>query len=701
VRGRKKTWIPALGLVALTLPFGSGCMETSWAAARRSDTVAAYNQFIRDHPESRFVDDAKERMDYLRVKTFQTVEVYEEFARRHPKSELLPELQATVEPLFFERARRANTPRAYTEFLGLYPDGRLRAKAEGNQAYVQTVLRDPSPEALQRFIAEYPESDFLPEATRTLEIIDLRAKTAIRTLGIKVDIAPNVSQPERVSRGFTSLIGQAYMARGVKVKALRADQIPGPDLDAWVLVDYREAPASGALGASTLFSYCRIRLVHRAFEEPIWDRSFEAAADHLVKGAYGRDKTIFGNAKYAFWEDFFVPVSTWASSQARVSELRYTEPVQSLHVLADRGALLLERGGVDFIDVSSPTELKILERYRREADLADWRGVRMLREDLAITYGNDGAELIRRGDQQATRLARWEGGEVGAIRAAMLYDDSTLLLAGSRGLFAVRMNRAPLTPQRLLDGEIVALEGQGKFLFVVRPDRVEVALPKHLMMHITARRVPLGKSFRAERASRAGDRIFVFGQGAVAEVSLADPTRPAVVSRIDRTQLGDIADITSDPRHRYVLGERGLQVVDRLSATEEEQPVEDYIQVEADAGLALKGRFALTVGQNALEVFDMAPYYNSRAVITKLKPAKKPSSAPETEEESAPAAPGEAAPAELAPAEGVPSEVAPTQAAPADGQPAPDAAPAEGAPAEGQPAETAPAESEPGDSHQP
>lgn len=713
MRARKQTWIPALGLVLLTLPFGSGCMETSWAAARRTDTVASYNQFIRDHPESRFVGDAQERMDYLRVKTFQTIEVYEEFERRHPKSELLAELQGTVEPLFFERARRANTPRSYTEFLSLYPDGQLRAKAEGNQAYVQTVLRDPSPQALQRFISEYPESDFLVEAKRTLEIVDLRSKTAIRTLGIKVDIAPNVTQPERVSRGFTSLIGQAYMARGVKVKALRADQIPGPDLDAWVQVDYREAPAPGALGSATLFSYCRIRLVHRAFEEPIWDRSFEAAADHLVKGAYGRDKTIFGNAKYAFWENFFVPVSTWASSQARVSELRYTEPVQALHVLADRGALLLERGGVDFIDVSSPAELKILERYRREADLAEWRGIRMLRDDLAITFGNDGAELIRRGNQQATRLARWEGGEVGAIRSAILYDDSTLLLAGARGLFAVRMNRAPLTPQRLLDGEIVALETQGKFLFVVRADRVEVALPKHLMMHITARRVGLGQNFRAERASRAGDRIFVFGQGAVAEVSLADPTRPAVVSRIARTELGHIADITSDPRHRFVLGERGLQVIDRLSQSEEEQAVEDYIQVEASAGLAMKGRFALAVGQNALEVFDMAPYYNSRAVIAKIKPAKKKSVAQDESAAAAPA-PTDAPPAELVPAEGVPSEVAPaadkqgeaapegsvpSEAKPAESEAKPaepqaqEAAP-EAAPAEGQPAETAPAEGE-------
>jgi hypothetical protein len=674
VRSRKQACIRVLGLIALATFCGSGCMETSWAAARRSDTVAAYNQFIRDHPDSQFIDSARERMDYLRVRTFQTVEVYEEFERRHPKSELLPELKATVEPLFFERARTANTPRAYAEFLTLYPDGKLRPKAEGNEYYVQTVLRDPKPEALRSFVSQYPESDFVAEAQRTLDLIDVRGKSAIRTLGVKVDIAPNVSQPERVARGFTSLIGQAYRARGVQVKVLRADQIPGPDLDAWVSVDYREAPAPGALGATSLFSYCRIRLQHRDFEEPIWDRSFDAPADHLVKGAFGRDKTVFGNAKYSFWEHFFVPVSTWASSRARVGELRYTEPVQSLHVFGDRGALLLERGGVDFLDVSAPGDVKILERYRREADLADWRGIRMLRDDLAITFGNDGAELIRRSDQQATRLARWEGGEVGAVRSATLYDTSTLLIAGSRGLFAVRMNRTPLTPQRLLDGEIVALEAQGQFLFVIRTDRVEVALPKHLMMHITARRIPLGKGFRAERASRAGDRIFVFGNDSVVEVSIAEPTRPAVVSRIEHGSLGSIADMTSDVRHRYLLGERGLQVVDRLSVSDDPQDVQDYIQVEADATLAMKGRFALAVGQSSLEVFDMAPYHDERF---RPKPRPVPAApaeksvapdADEPAETSAPVAPNDAtAPSGTAAPEPTP---APETAAP-ESEPAP------------------------------
>jgi len=684
----------SIGTVALVMAIG--CMETSWGAARRVDTVAAYNQFIRDHPESQFLDAARERMDYLRVKTYRTIEVYEEFRRQHDRSDLLPELRALVEPLYFQRARDLNTAQSYTSFLAQYPSGKLSARALGNRFYVEQVRGAPTPEALRSFLTSYSQSDFVAEATRTLELVDLRQKTSIRRLGVKVDIAPNVAQADRVSRGFLSLIGQAYRDRGIQVRGLRADEIAGPDLDAWVRVDYREAPASGALGGATLFSSCRVRLYHRDFETPIWDRSFDAPADHLIKGAYGRDKTVFGNAKYAFWEQFFVPVATWPTSRALTPQLSYTESLRALDVLGDRAALLLERGGVDFLDVSSPLEIKVLERYRREADLSDWRGVRMLRDDLAVSFGNDGAELIRRSDQQASRVARWEVGEVGAIRGAVLYDDATLLLAGSRGLFAVRMNRAPLVAQRLLDGEIVGLESVGRYVYVIRPDRVEVSLPKHLLMHITARRLPLGKGFRGDRVSRSGDSLFVFGRDSVVQVGLQQPTRPTIVGQVQHGELGTITDLAVSGRYRYVLGDRGLQVVE-ISSESESPVVEDYIQVSALDGMALKDRFALLVGGSRIEVVDLTPYSQpSPLAATRPAPRKAKKAKPVEEPEVEPA-PASEAPAADAPLHDV--QVIPAPESKSGSSPAPAVAPKEGSDGEEakakSDAEAAPTEGEP------
>ena len=96
-----------------------------------------------------------------------------------------------------------------------------------------------------------------------------------------------------------------------------------------------------------MLSHCRVRLYHKNIEEPIWDLKFDAPADHILKGAYGRDKTVFGNSKYRFWEEFFVPVSTWAASQSRIKSLSWLEPVKNIHVRGDRAAVLLERGAAE------------------------------------------------------------------------------------------------------------------------------------------------------------------------------------------------------------------------------------------------------------------------------------------------------------------------------------------------------------------
>jgi hypothetical protein len=594
----------AAGVLTAILVAGlTSCVETSWEAARKLDTVGAYNQFIRDNPSSSRLTDARERMAYVRVKTYQTIEVYEEFRRQHPKSDLTAELHALVEPLYFERARARNSTEAYDEFLASYPNATLSKRARGNRAYVTDVLADPTNARLAQFVDMYPESDFVAEAKSTLALGELSKRTQFRRLGVRVDVAPNVVQQERVVRGFASLVAKAYAERGIGVTLLRVNQALAADLDGYVRVDYKEAPGQATIGGASVYSYCRIRLFHRESEEPIWDRSFEAPAEHLLKGAYGRDKTVFGSSKYPFWKDFFVPVSTWAVSDARVNTLSYLEDVRSIHLRGDAAALLLDRGGIDFLDISSVTGLRVAERYRREVDLADWRGVRLLRYDLAVSFGNDGAELIRRADQQATRLARWDAGEIGAVRSAALYDDATLLLAGNRGLHAIRLGRAPLLPQPLLDGDIVGIEVDRGLVFVIRPRTIEVAHPEHLLAHITAVRVAFPEGFRAERARRIDDRILVFGPDAVAEVSIASPARPEITAVVDQRDVGNVADMTADGRYRYILGERGLQIADPESAR-----VEDYIQVTADRSVALKGRFALLVGRATLEVLDLAPY---------------------------------------------------------------------------------------------
>jgi outer membrane protein assembly factor BamD (BamD/ComL family) len=594
------------GLVTLLTSMAFGCADTSWEATRRKDTVAAYHQFLRDNPHSPKATNAEEQIAYLRVQAIPKIAAFEEFAAKYPESAHLAELREHLEPHYFERARAANSKASYQAFLARYPSSTLTPKAMGNLVYIDSVQDDPSVDRLRGFTEKYPDSDFAAEADKTLDILELRRATTIGRLAVRVDVAPNVAQPERVRRGFAAVVARHYQEQGVEVGLIPAGGEAPPDADAWMRLEYHEAPASGTFGGRTLLSQCRVRLYHRDSSEPVWDRRFEAPADHIIQGAYGRDKTLFANSTYRFWEEFFVPVSTWAASGIRVHRTDFPEDVSAIDVRGDRAVMLYARGGVDYLDVSSPLEPKVLERYRREHDLSRWSGIKLLTDDLIAMYGPDGLELVELGDIQARRVGRWELPEVGSIQETALYHhpaQQTLLFAGTRGVYAVRLGQRPLRAQRLLDGEYIGVYVQKPYIYLVQPSQVEVTTPKHLLQHLTGLKRPLGKAFGAKRARVIGNSMYVFGKEQVVEVSLATPGKPKITATLPGDKTGKVVDVTSDDAHLYLLGERGLEV-----ASPSGQWVSDFVQVEASESFAKKGRFLFLIGGRTLEVLDLGPY---------------------------------------------------------------------------------------------
>ncbi len=602
MRATNRVFLQVAGLLTLVAALVAGCASSSWDGVRRKDTVGSYHQFLRDHPSSRHAAEARERLAFLRVKNLPTLEAFEEFESVYPDSSLTAELREIVEPLFFELARETNEPEAYRDFLRRYPNGHMTAKARGNLAYVAQIREAPTPAALRTFVEQHPDSDFVEEAVRTLELVEFRRSTSIRRLGVRVEVAPNVVQADRVRRGFAAVVARNYRDAGIEVAVIPPGEGPSSNMDGWMRIDYHEAPASGTFGGRTLLSHCRVRLYHKDFEEPVWDRKFEAPAEHEIKGAYGRDKTVFGNSKYSFWESFFVPVSTWAVSQSRVKTLSWHEDVRDIHVMGDRAVVLFERGGVDLVDISTPIEPKVTDRFRRGSDLTHWHGVRLIDDRHIMIYGSDGAELLLRTDTGIKRVADWDAAEIGAISGVASYDGRTVFLAGAEGLYAIRLNQKPLMPHRLLDGEVIAVAARHPYVYVVRRDKVEVATPKHLLRHLTGTKLSLGK-FRALKVRTLGDSLYLFGKKHIVRVSLEDPQNPRVAALMSSEDIGSVSDVAADQGHLYLLGSRGLQV-----AGPQGKWIADSIQVNAVTALQINGRFAFLVGGKSLEVLDLAPY---------------------------------------------------------------------------------------------
>lgn len=620
-----------LGALVLAVAVIAGCADTTWEGAQRTNTIASYSRFLRDNPNSPHAPEAEEHVEYLRTVGHQTIGSYQKFVEKYPNSTLIPQLDAELEPLFFERARTTNTVEAYQAFLAQYPTGELARRARGNLAYVQMSGSEPSVASLREFLKSYPDSDFAADAQRSIDLVAFKSETTVKHLGIRVEVAPNAAQPQRVRRGFVSVVAKEYRDKGIDVTLIPTGGQPTDDMDGWIRLDYDEAQASGTFGGATIVSRCRVRLYNRASPtEPVWDRTFEAPAEHLLKGTFGRDHTVFGNSRYPFWREFFVPVATWASRESKVQRLDYLEDVRSIDMRGDRVAVLFARGGFDLLDVSSPLDPKVTERYRRDDDLSSWSGVKIVDDTHVLIYGSDGAELVARTADKPISRDKWEVQDVGPIFAADAFD-GTVLLAGAKGVFAIRTNTERMTAHRLLEGNYVGLDVRKPYIYLVQPNRVEVTSPKHLLRHLTGSPVALGEGFTAKGSRIAGNSLVIFGKDSAVELALDNPARPQIVAQLDSAKVGRLVDVVSDSERAYLLGERGFQVAD-LSG----KRIQDTIQVSGDSSMVRRGRYVFVAGERTLEVVDVGPYQVKDVALATASPA--PATAPAAPSE-APASP--------------------------------------------------------------
>ncbi len=616
----------ALALVPLT-----GCTTVSWLQAREMDSAGAYHRFLREHPDSGHEEEARERIDYHRLKAHPTVASFEGFKERYPQSDLLPELQSVLEPLYFERARELNSPKVYDRFIRDYPRGEYSARARGNLIYLTKIRDYPSPRQFERFVATHPASDFVPLARRTLELIELRKKSAIKRLGVKVRVGPGVVGQERIRHGFMGMIHREYEKYGVEVSLLGEREGIPKRTDGWMQIDYNEVPAEGTFGRRTLISHCRVRLYHRDQKEPIWDRTFEAPAVHTSSRGRQDDPTVFGSKRYPFWDEFFVPISTWPTSRTRVFRQEFDEPVADIDLLDDHAVILLEDGSLEYYDLSNVLEPRVLRRYRHARDLTKWAGVILLPGDRAVSYGPAGAEVIDLSAATAS-LARWEPLDVGVVVAGAR-TGKTVLLAGERGLFAVRPHLNPPKLHRLTEEPLVGVSVQEPYVHLVTERGMMVTKAADLVQWSEAgggvsapalRRIAFPTGFRANRAHPQKELLFVLGKRDLVEVDLSDPLDPRVVRQISSEGFGQIHDAVAMGGRLFIVGDHGLEVADREGTW-----IEDRIQITANRRVRPMGRFLVLGGGPVVEVLDVSPYFaasrhSPEREIAPTKPRKSP-----------------------------------------------------------------------------
>lgn len=94
----KRATLIALLMVGVAVAAACSRRQQEWEAARRADTVEAYQQFVQSFPEGEFTSQARARMreleearDWQNAQSAGTAEAYQEFLARHPEGRMADE----------------------------------------------------------------------------------------------------------------------------------------------------------------------------------------------------------------------------------------------------------------------------------------------------------------------------------------------------------------------------------------------------------------------------------------------------------------------------------------------------------------------------------------------------------------------------------------------------------------------------------
>jgi outer membrane protein assembly factor BamD (BamD/ComL family) len=128
-----KIWF-AVGVCAAILLAACSSEQSDWRKASASDTVAAYQQFLREHPNTTRSVEARNRIRamedeqaWARAQQANTVAAYQDYLKEQPAGihveEAKDHIAANERMSAWTAASAANTPEALESFLEKYPQG--------------------------------------------------------------------------------------------------------------------------------------------------------------------------------------------------------------------------------------------------------------------------------------------------------------------------------------------------------------------------------------------------------------------------------------------------------------------------------------------------------------------------------------------------------------------------------------------------
>lgn len=143
--------------------------ERDWKAAEANDTIAGYQDFLKNYPNGRHKNDASIRLETLAAKMREIqaagkpeMLAAEKLLKRYQPGVFMSEALFTAEKISFEKAATDNTISAYEDFLQRYPAGKLAddVRRRVERLYFEKARTEDTLPAYDRYLNRYPDGVF-------------------------------------------------------------------------------------------------------------------------------------------------------------------------------------------------------------------------------------------------------------------------------------------------------------------------------------------------------------------------------------------------------------------------------------------------------------------------------------------------------------------------------------------------------------
>ena len=581
------------------------CATSEWDRVRSKDSSAEYRRFAKLRPESPYRDEALERADYLDLRDNPDWDAFESFRKKYPHSDYIRRAAILFEEESYERARRIGTAAAYQEFLQSFSDGTYAANARAAVEYLSNDGFAHDPQALSSFIQRHPNSEYGKEARRALEMLRVRQGKRFQSVGLRIEIDGAVASPERVRRSFHKRAEAAYARSGVR---LVTNAAMGAKVDGWITIRHMEKPTvtkvtDGKMLPPGILAETELLFTPAESTDPIFAERFTLR----VSDSERRPNTsvLFTPRSELYWTQFFVPMATWPTQLARRGEWKGEAELRDIDLAGDRAVALYRDGGFQSIAVADPSKPMGLATVRGTRDLSNYDGVHRF-GNSTITFGPDGIRVLATDAEGNTgEVASWDRGAVGAVRDLTRIGED-LVVVSSRGLLQVPIRGGEA--RVLINGKLKGVAASGSRVYLL-DDQWLYAAPVHSVQRDSIQGLArLTRGFDSVSIHVDGNIAAAVGEKEVRCYWVGGSGRAKLLSRLQRDEVGDIRDVAILGGRVFLLGTRGLQVVDPQRGA-----VIDSVDVDARESLSATGRLLVAGGKGGLELVDATPWIAGEA----------------------------------------------------------------------------------------